>query len=227
MPQDVRLSANGKIFHVADMAANGIWLISAQRFRVLRFIHTGVGTHGFIVGRSGTYLYISNRGEGSISVLDFATGKLVHKWRIPVAARLTWRDLTRRQCDVGSGRYNAVVYAMSVRNGRLLAKISVGAGPHGLCVFPQPGRYSLGHTGNFADSRVGHRDHHTLRVHDAPGYMMRCAPGSGFLLKDVTAERAVDAVRVVAAVRLCSRPHHPPLISEFARLRPRPGAPFA
>jgi DNA-binding beta-propeller fold protein YncE len=48
-----------------------------------------------------------------------------------------------------SGRYNGVVYAMSTRNGRLLAKIPVGAGPHGVCVFPQPGRYSLGHTGNF------------------------------------------------------------------------------
>jgi hypothetical protein len=38
---------------------------------------------------------------------------------------------------------------MSTRTGRLLAKIPVGAGPHGVCVFPQPGRYSLGHTGNF------------------------------------------------------------------------------
>ena len=24
-----------------------------------------------------------------------------------------------------------------------------GSGPHGLCVYPQPGRYSLGHTGVF------------------------------------------------------------------------------
>jgi DNA-binding beta-propeller fold protein YncE len=46
-----------------------------------------------------------------------------------------------------SGRYNAVVYAISTVNGRLLAKIPVGEGPHGLCVWPQPGRYSLGHTG--------------------------------------------------------------------------------
>jgi YVTN family beta-propeller protein len=150
MPQDVRLSANGKVFHVADMAANGIWLISAQRFRVLRFIHTGVGTHGFIVGRSGTYLYISNRGEGSISVLDFATGKLVHKWRIPGGGSPDMGGISPDGNVMWwSGRYNAVVYAMSVRNGRLLGKISVGAGPHGLCVFPQPGRYSLGHTGNF------------------------------------------------------------------------------
>ncbi len=46
-----------------------------------------------------------------------------------------------------SGRYNSEVYALSTRTGRLLARIPVGSGPHGLCVWPQPGRYSLGHTG--------------------------------------------------------------------------------
>jgi YVTN family beta-propeller protein len=46
-----------------------------------------------------------------------------------------------------SGRYNNVVYAIDAHTGRLLRKIPVGAGPHGLCVWPIPGRYSLGHTG--------------------------------------------------------------------------------
>jgi hypothetical protein len=46
-----------------------------------------------------------------------------------------------------SGRYNAEVYAISTRNGKLLHRIRVGQGPHGLCVWPQPGRYSIGHTG--------------------------------------------------------------------------------
>jgi DNA-binding beta-propeller fold protein YncE len=46
-----------------------------------------------------------------------------------------------------AGRYDAVVYAISTTTGRLLARIPVGASPHGLCVWPQPGRYSLGHTG--------------------------------------------------------------------------------
>ena len=48
-----------------------------------------------------------------------------------------------------SGRSNADVYAISTRTGRLLHRIPVGLGPHGLCVWPQPGRYSLGHTGVF------------------------------------------------------------------------------
>jgi hypothetical protein len=46
-----------------------------------------------------------------------------------------------------SGRYGAVVYAIESRTGYVRAAILVGEGPHGLCVWPQPGRYSLGHTG--------------------------------------------------------------------------------
>jgi YVTN family beta-propeller protein len=48
-----------------------------------------------------------------------------------------------------TGRYNAEVYALDTATGRTLAKIPVGSGPHGLAVYPQPGRYSLGHTGIF------------------------------------------------------------------------------
>jgi YVTN family beta-propeller protein len=150
MPQDVRLSADGKIFYVADMAANGIWLISARSFTVIRFLHTGAGAHGLLVSRNGKYLYISNRFQGSISVLNMATNKLVHKWWIPGGGSPDMGGISPDGTVMWwSGRYNGVVYAMSTRNGRLLAKIPVGAGPHGVCVFPQPGRYSLGHTGNF------------------------------------------------------------------------------
>jgi YVTN family beta-propeller protein len=150
MPQDVRLSADGKVFYVADMAANGIWLINARSFRIIRFLRTGVGAHGLLVSRNGRYLYISNRGQGSISVLDMATSKLVHKWWIPGGGSPDMGGISPDGTVMWwSGRHSNVVYAMSTRNGRLLAKIPVGAGPHGLCVFPQPGRYSLGHTGNF------------------------------------------------------------------------------
>jgi len=150
MPQDVRLSADGEIFYVADMAAGGIWLISTRQFRPVRFIRTGAGTHGFEVGRDGRHLYISNRGEGSISVLDMAAGKLVAKWWIPGGGSPDMGGISPDGAVMWwGGRYHGVVYAMSTASGRLLAKISVGSGPHGVCVFPQPGRYSLGHTGNF------------------------------------------------------------------------------
>ena len=44
-------------------------------------------------------------------------------------------------------RYDRSVYVLSTADGHLIGKIDVGKGPHGLCVWPQPGRYSLGHTG--------------------------------------------------------------------------------
>ncbi len=111
---------------------------------------TGAEAHGLYVSRDSKDLYISNRGEGSVSVLDFATGQLVHKWWIPGGGS---PDMGGVSADGKvlwlTGRYNSVVYAMSTADGKLLAKIPVGDGPHGLCVYPQPGRYSLGHTGIF------------------------------------------------------------------------------
>jgi YVTN family beta-propeller protein len=46
-----------------------------------------------------------------------------------------------------AGRYNSAVYAISTRTGKVIATIPAGISPHGLCVWPQPGRYSTGHTG--------------------------------------------------------------------------------
>ena len=148
IPQDVKLSPDGKIYYVADMGRGGVWKVTGSPFKVVGFVKTGAGTHGLYISRNARFLYITNRSEGSISVLDLATGKLVAKWRIPgggspdmgnvsVNGRVLWL----------SGRWNGVVYAIDTRKGRLLAKIPVGSSPHGLCVWPQPGRYSLGHTG--------------------------------------------------------------------------------
>jgi YVTN family beta-propeller protein len=151
-PQDVKLSPDGKYFYVADMMSNGIWELAydggGRTPHVVRLIRTGKGAHGLYVSRDSRSLYVSNRDEGSISVFDFATRSLIAKWRLPAPAspdmggvspdgRVLWL----------AGRYNGVVYAISTADGRQLARIKVGAGPHGLCVWPQPGRYSLGHTG--------------------------------------------------------------------------------
>ena len=150
MPQDVRLSPDGKIFYVADMIANGVWLIDATRFRKIGFIHTGLGAHGLLISRDARYVFVSNRNEGSVSVISTAANAVVHTWRIPGGGSPDMGGITPDgKVMWWGGRYNGVVYAMSTTDGRLIAKIPVGAGPHGLCVFPQPGRYSLGHTGNF------------------------------------------------------------------------------
>jgi hypothetical protein len=36
---------------------------------------------------------------------------------------------------------------ISITDGHLIARIPVDVQPHGICIWPQPGRYSLGHTG--------------------------------------------------------------------------------
>ena len=150
MPQDVKLSPDGKVFYVADMMSNGVWLIDAHSFRKIGFVPTGAGAHGLYSSRDSRYLYVSNRDEGSVSVIDFATRKVVTKWRLPGGAS---PDMGGVSADGGvlwlSGRYDSEVYAIDTKTGQLLARIPVGHGPHGLCVYPQPGRYSLGHTGVF------------------------------------------------------------------------------
>ena len=148
-PQDVRLSPDGRVFYVADMWAHGVYLIDGESFTVLDFLPTGKGAHGLNVSRDSTVLYVSNRGEGSISVVDFATRKVVNKWRFPRGGSPDMGGLSidGKVLWLG-GRYHHEVYAIDTTTGRLLARIKVGKGPHGVCMYPQPGRYSLGHTGN-------------------------------------------------------------------------------
>jgi DNA-binding beta-propeller fold protein YncE len=148
MPQDVKLSPDGRTFYVADMASNGVWLIDARRMRKLRFLPTGRGAHGLYPSRDSRTLFVSNRGEGSISLIDFRTRRVRKKWHIPGGGS---PDMGGVSADGKvlwlSGRYNAEIYAISTGTGRLLRRIKVGQGPHGMCVWPQPGRYSIGHTG--------------------------------------------------------------------------------
>ncbi|MEN3341760.1 MAG: hypothetical protein V7644_1164 [Actinomycetota bacterium] len=147
-PQDVKLSPDGRVFYVADMNANGVWIVDGGALRVLRFLPTGLGAHGLYPSRDDRYLYVTDRGEGAISVVSFRSRRVVATWRIPGGGS---PDMGNVSADGKvlwlSGRWNGVVYALSTKDGRLLAKIPVGRGPHGLCVWPQPGRYSLGHTG--------------------------------------------------------------------------------
>ncbi|MBV9092698.1 MAG: YncE family protein [Streptosporangiaceae bacterium] len=147
-PQDIKLDPTGRIFYVADKNLGGVWLIDAATFRPAGFIPTGPDAHGLYPSRDGRYLYVTNRGNGSITVISFATNKIVTTWWIPGGGSPDMGGLSPDGKVLWvSGRYDNVVYAISTVTGRLLAKIPVGAEPHGLCVWPQPGRYSLGHTG--------------------------------------------------------------------------------
>ena len=60
----------------------------------------------------------------------------------------TWAGFGRRHQLWLSGRYDSEVYVFDTATGQLIKRIPVDPGPHGLAVWPQPGRYTLGHTGN-------------------------------------------------------------------------------
>ena len=158
MPQDIRASPDGSHYFVADMKAGGVFVIDGTTFTETAFIKTGIGTHGLYPSRDGTKLYVANRGsshvygppkgKGSVSVLDFTTRQIVATWTIPgggspdmgnvsVDGKVLWL----------SGRFDNLVYAIDTTTGEVRS-IRVGKEPHGLTVWPQPGRYSLGHTGN-------------------------------------------------------------------------------
>ena len=159
MPQDIRVSPDGSVFYIADMKADGVFLIDGDRFAQVGFIATGVGAHGLYPSRDGTKIYVANRGSnvvpgrrkgrGSVSVIDFATRKVVATWAIPGGGSPDMGNVSGDGNTLWlSGRYDDVVYVFDTTTGELLHTISVGKSPHGLTVWPQPGRYSLGHTGN-------------------------------------------------------------------------------
>jgi len=159
MPQDVRSSPDGSTFYVADMKAGGVFLVDPVAFKRTGFIRTGKGTHGLYPSRDGKSLYVTNRGwdtifggrrgPGSISVLDFASKKVVATWPIPGGGSPDMGDVSADGSELWvSGRYDNEVYVFDTKSGALTHRIPVGREPHGLCVWPQPGRYSLGHTGN-------------------------------------------------------------------------------
>jgi YVTN family beta-propeller protein len=158
MPQDIRIAPNGKTFYVADMESDGVHLVDGESFKETGFITTGVAAHGLYPSRDGKLLYVANRGShsvhgkrggpGSVTVVDFATNAVVGQWPLPkggspdmgnVSADGKWLWL--------SGRFDDVVYRFDTTTGKADV-INVGQEPHGLVVWPQPGRYSLGHTGN-------------------------------------------------------------------------------
>jgi YVTN family beta-propeller protein len=159
MPQDVRSAPDGRTFYIADMTANGVHLVDPIAFKRTGFIETGRGTHGIVTGREGRLFYITNRGwdtmgggkrgPGSISVLDPTTQSIIATWPVPGGGSPDMGSISADGKELWvSGRYDSEIYVFDTSTGQLTHRIPVGEEPHGLCLWPQPGRYSLGHTGN-------------------------------------------------------------------------------
>jgi YVTN family beta-propeller protein len=158
IPQDVRLGPDGKVFYVAELRSGGVFLVDGDAFKEVGFIKTGVGAHGLYPSRDGTRLYVANRGssriggkpggQGSVAVIDFATRRVVATWPIPGGGSPDMGNVSIDGKQLWlSGRYDDAVYVLDTATGAVRT-IRVGREPHGLTVWPQPGRYSLGHTGN-------------------------------------------------------------------------------
>jgi YVTN family beta-propeller protein len=159
MPQDIRISPDGKRFYIADMHADGVHVVDGESFTKVGFIATGLGTHGLYPSRDGKQLYVANRGSheihglrngnGSVAVIDFATDKVVARWGIPGGGSPDMGNISADGRYLWlAARYDDVVYRFDTANNGQVQQIKVGAEPHGLTVWPIPGRYSLGHTGN-------------------------------------------------------------------------------
>jgi DNA-binding beta-propeller fold protein YncE len=170
-PQDIKIEPAGKIWYVADMNSNGVHVIDGDSFKKVGFVQTGPETHGLYPSRNGRYLYVANRGghlmsgmapfphsgdQGSVSVIDFATRQVVVDWLIPGGGTPDMGNVNADGARLWlSGRRSNVVYVFDTggdrgndpATGRLLTQIHVGHEPHGLAVWPLPGRHSLGHTG--------------------------------------------------------------------------------
>jgi YVTN family beta-propeller protein len=158
MPQDIRISPNGKVFYVADMESDGVHLVDGDSFKEFGFIATGVAAHGLYPSRDGKSLYVANRGShnihgkrkgpGSVTVIDFSTNKVVSNWPIRGGGSPDMGSVSNDGKWLWlSGRFDDVVYRFNTASGQV-DQINVGQEPHGLSVWPQPGRFSLGHTGN-------------------------------------------------------------------------------
>jgi len=152
-PIDTRLSPDGKTFYVANQdrpgGRDGVHVINGDTMQTTSFIETGKGTHGLYFSRDAKSLYATNRKGGTVSVIDVATNTVTGNWDIPGGSP----DMGGVSSDGNqfwiTGRNNAEVYVIDTRTGELLHRIPVGKGAHGLALFPQPGRFSLGHTGNY------------------------------------------------------------------------------
>jgi DNA-binding beta-propeller fold protein YncE len=149
MPQDVRLAPDGRSFFVADMGADVLLRIPWNHFKVVHRYRTLAMPHGIYFSRDQRRMFVSDRGAGAVQVFNLARRRFTQTWRVPGGGSPDMGGLSADGRTLWlSGRFDAVVYGFDTRTGKLVARIEVpGANPHGLLVWPQPGRYSLGHTG--------------------------------------------------------------------------------
>jgi YVTN family beta-propeller protein len=148
LPIDVKVSPDGDVFYVANQGRHGVSIVDPDSMTEIGFLKTGTGAHGLNPSRDARLLYVSNRLDGSITVIDFATRTVKETWKIGGSPDMIQVSADGRQLWV-SNRYHGSVSVVDTTTGKLITTIATGAGAHGLSLFPQPGRYNVGHNGVF------------------------------------------------------------------------------
>lgn len=146
-PIDVMRPPGQHLMFVADQGVHGVFVIDPDAWKQVGFIPTGRGAHGILPSRDEKSLYVSNRLEGSISVIHVATRKVTAKWKTGGSP-----DMGQLSPDGGqmwiSSRYHADVRVIDTATGKVIARIPTDAGPHGMTYFPTSrSARSLGHNG--------------------------------------------------------------------------------
>lgn len=146
LPIDVKMSPDGTVLYVANQGRHGVSLVDPETLAEIGFLRTGLGAHGLNVSRDAATLFVSNRMDGTISVIDFATRSVRETWRVGGSP-----DMIQVSADGtrlwASNRFHGSVSVIDTTTGTVVATIPTGAGAHGVSLFPQPGRYNVGHNG--------------------------------------------------------------------------------
>ncbi len=146
LPIDVKLSPDGKVLYVANQGRHGVSLVDPEAMTEIGFLHTGTGAHGLNVSRDAASLFVSNRMEGTISVIDFATRTVRDTWKVGASPDMIQVSADGTQLWV-SNRFQGSISVVDTATGKVSATVPTGAGAHGVSLFPQPGRYNVGHNG--------------------------------------------------------------------------------
>ncbi|RFS86335.1 hypothetical protein D0T12_06985 [Actinomadura spongiicola] len=133
-PGDLRSAPGGAVFHVADPAAGGLWVVDARRFVPLGFVPTEPGARSLVVGGDGRRVFVV--GGDVLAVVDVGGGRVVSRWPLPGRGPATPGGLSPDGSALWLADPGGLVYAVSTRTGSVLRKVDVGGRPAALCLQP-------------------------------------------------------------------------------------------
>ena len=131
MPQDIKISPDGKTYYIADMASNGIWVMPVNKFGHFTFIRTGKGAHAFRSAGDGRHVFVSNRVANTISRIDLQTFSVVATYPAPGGP-----DCMDLMADgktiLVTSRWARKLTVIDLASKKIVRQVPVGKSPHGV-----------------------------------------------------------------------------------------------